>query len=719
MRHRPARLRQLTSCASRLLLTTAVMLSPASSMLAAGAAMPAHATGNPKHFQPMDVFQLEYAADPQISPDGSRIVYVRNFMDVMSDGTHSNLWMIDVATGEQRPLTSGNNSNFSPRWSPDGSKLLYVSTEEGGAQLWMRWMDTGQTAKISNLTASPGAVTWSPDGRWISMSMFVPGFSDADNTLELNVELPSPPSGATWAPPAKVISKMTYRADGAGYLPDGFNHLFVVPADGGSPRQLTSGDFNHFGHSWTPDSEHLVLAANRHDEWRYDPADSEIFELELASGEMRALTSRHGPDNSPQVSPDGSQILYTGNDETYQGYNINELYVMNRDGSGMRRLIGQFDRSVGGARWAADGDGIWFQYDDAGNTKVAFVAVAQGAEPEVVARDVGGLSIGRPYAGGQFSLSSDGAVAFTYSRPDHPADVALTTAGGEMRRLTWLNQDLLGHKQLGATEEMWWESSADGRRVQGWIVTPPDFDASKKYPMILEIHGGPFANYGDRFAAEIQLMAAAGYVVLYTNPRGSTSYGQEFGNLIHHNYPGEDYDDLISGVDSLIAKGYVDPDQLFVTGGSGGGVLTAWIVGHTNRFAAAVSAKPVINWYSFVLTADNPGFFYKYWFPGLPWDHAEQYLQRSPLHHVGNVTTPTMLLTGEQDYRTPISETEQFYAALQLMKVPTAMVRIPEASHGIASRPSNLISKVAHILAWFEKYRAHQGADDMPTNSAE
>ena len=228
---------------------------------------------------------------------------------------------------------------------------------------------------------------------------------------------------------------------------------------------------------------------------------------------------------------------------------------------------------------------------------------------------------------------------------------------------------------------------------------------SKKYPLILEIHGGPFAAYGPNYTTEMQLFAAAGYIVLYANPRGSTSYGEEFGNLIHHAYPGDDYDDLMSGVDAVIAQGNVDTDNLFVTGGSGGGVLTAWIVGKTDRFRAAVVAKPVINWSSFVLTSDVNNFFYRYWFGAQPWEQPEQYWKRSPLSLVGNVKTPTMLLTGESDYRTPIGESEQFYQALKLRKVDTVMVRIPEASHGMTSRPSNLIAKVDNILAWFEKYR--------------
>ena len=327
-------------------------------------------------------------------------------------------------------------------------------------------------------------------------------------------------------------------------------------------------------------------------------------------------------------------------------------------------------------------------------------------EIQNLAGDLGGVSIGRPYSGGSFSVANNGSFALTHSRPDRPSDVAVgSPSASKVTRLTELNEDLLGHMELGAIEEISYDSSYDKRRIQGWIVKPSRFDATKKYPLVLEIHGGPVTNYGPRFSTEVQLYAAAGYVVLYTNPRGSNSYGKEFGDLIHHNYPGDDFYDLMSGVDAVIARGYVDEQNLFVTGGSGGGVLTSWLVGRTDRFRAAVTAKPVINWYSWALTADMYNTGYKYWFPGFPWDHTEHYMKRSPLSLVGNVTTPTMVLTGEVDYRTPMSESEQYYQALQLRKIDTALVRVPGASHGIANRPSNLIAKVANILAWFERYR--------------
>ena len=654
---------------------------------------------SPDRFQPIDVFQLEYVSDPQISPDGKQVVYVRNSVDIMSDRLRSTLWLVFFDDREQRPLTDHSGDQFSPRWSPDGKRLLYISSEGGRSQLFLRWMDTGQTARLTNLQTSPSGLSWSPDGRWIAFSMLV------KESREPMVRLPSKPEGAQWAAPAIVIEKLLYRADGAGYLKDGYRQIFLLSAEGGTPRQLTSGTFHHGGRlAWTPDSRSLVFSANRSPNWELDPLNSELYRLDIADGGFKALTERRGPDSNPAVSPDGSRVAYLGFDDRLQGYQLRRLYLTGLDGEGSRLLIPDFDRSVQSPVWSGDGSGVYVQYSDQGNTKIGFISL-QG-EHKLIASNVGGTSLGRPYSSGSFSVSSNGRIAYTVTGPARPADLALgPDKQGEFRQVTRLNDDLLGHKELATVEEIRFKSSFDGRPVQGWIAKPPGFDPSRKYPLVLEIHGGPFANYGDRFSAEVQLYAAARYVVLYTNPRGSTSYGEEFGNLIHHNYPGEDYDDLMSGVDAVIEQGYVDPSNLFVTGGSGGGVLTSWIVGKTSRFRAAVVAKPVINWYSFVLTADSYNFFYKYWFPGFPWEHAEHYLKRSPLSLVGNVKTPTMLLTGEEDYRTPMSETEQYYQALKLRQVETALVRIPGASHGIARRPSHLISKVAHVLAWFGKYR--------------
>jgi acylaminoacyl-peptidase len=379
---------------------------------------------------------------------------------------------------------------------------------------------------------------------------------------------------------------------------------------------------------------------------------------------------------------------------------------MDIDGKNSRVVTSAFDRDVDDPRWANDSRTLYFTYDEHGVRKLGLTSL--DGKVRTVAEGLGGTDLGRPYTSGGFSVARNGRAAFVHNTPGRPADVATATGSGGARVLTALNDDLLGNKTLGAVRELNWKSSKDQRPIQGWVITPPDFDPAKKYPLILEIHGGPFAAYGPNYTSELQLFAAAGYVVLYANPRGSTSYGAEFGNLIHHAYPGNDYDDLMSGVDALIAEGNVDTDNLFVTGGSGGGVLTAWIVGKTDRFRAAVVAKPVINWSSFVLTADFSPFFYRYWFGAQPWEQPQEYWRRSPLSLVGNVKTPTMLLTGEADYRTPIGESEQYYQALKLRKIDTMMVRIPEASHGMTSRPSNLIAKVDNILAWFARYRKPQ-----------
>lgn len=648
----------------------------------------------------MDVFQLEWVSDPQISADGQKIIYVRNYNDVMADQSFSNLWIVNFDGTNNRPLTSGNHNDFSPRWSPDGKRILYKSNKDGSVQLYARWLDNGAEAKLTNLKKSIGNTVWSPDGKLIAFNSFV---EDAPASL---TTLPSPPSGAKWAPSPKYIDDMTYRSDGAGYLKEGYSQLFVLSTDGGTPRQITTGKFHHRGDfAWSADSKSILVSANRHDNAEFDPANSEIYQVTLQDNAIKALTSRQGPDSNPVVSPDGKLIAYIGFDDTYQGYQTTNLYVMNRDGSSPKQVIQSLDRDIDNIQWDADTKGIYFQYDDLGNTWIAFTDLA--GKVSNLANNVGGLTLDRPYAGGTFTVSANGRFAFTLSKPDHPSDLASGTKGtADIRRITKLNDDLFQQKKLGKVEELWYTSSVDGKKIQGWIIYPPDFDPTKKYPLILEIHGGPFTNYGSRFTAELQLFASKGYVVLYTNPRGSTSYGAEFGNLIHHNYPSQDYDDLMSGVDAVVAKGFIDDKNLFVTGGSGGGVLTAWIVGHTNRFKAAVVAKPVINWYSFVLYSDNPGFFYKYWFPGLPWDHVDHYMKRSPITYAKNVKTPTMLLTGEVDYRTPMAETEQYYAALKLNHVETAMVRIQEASHGIADRPSNQINKAGYILGWFEKFKS-------------
>jgi len=652
---------------------------------------------NKSNLELIDIFKMEYISEPKISPDGSKIVFVRNFKDVMTDKNLSNIWISNYDGSDMRPLTLGNHNDFGPIWSHDGQKIIFKSNRsDQKMKLYMMWIDTKDIMSLTNLPQTPKNVSWSHDDSYIAFNMFVP------KTKPSIINMPPKPLGAVWNSPPVYIDDLVYRADGQGYLKAGNTQLFTLSLDGGSPKQLTFTEFDHGTPIWSKDDKILFFSANFHKKEELEPNDSDIYQLSVSSGQLKKLTNRYGPDNNPVLSPDGSKIAYTGYEDTFQGYQQTELYVMNTDGSNSKCLSKNFDRDVANIQWHSDSEGLYFQYDEEGDTKIGHLSLKN--KVHTITNNLGGLSLGRPYNSADFSVSLNEKFAYTLGGTEHPSDLGVTD-GQTTKRLTAVNDDVFSYRNLSKVKEIWWKSSYDQQEIQGWLVTPPNFDPQKQYPFILEIHGGPFSSYGSVYSAEIQAFAAAGYVVLYANPRGSTSYGQKFGNLIHHDYPNHDYDDLMSGVDAVIKKGFIDEKNLFVTGGSGGGVLTAWIVGKTDRFKAAVVAKPVINWYSFVLYADNAPFFYKYWFPNKPWEDPSSYLKRSPLSYVSQVNTPTMLLTGEEDYRTPIAESEQFYAALKLENVETALVRIPGASHGIANKPSNLIAKIASILAWFEKYR--------------
>jgi dipeptidyl aminopeptidase/acylaminoacyl peptidase len=679
------------------------MLKPIFALLFAGAAFASPLAAAPREgpsrtFEARDLFSLEAAADPQISPDGSRIAYVRRSADIMTDRMRPTIWLIDSRTGEQSPLAAGPGAHSQPRWSADGRRLAYISTAEGGtAQLFVRWMASGESVRITGLPDTPTTIAWSPDGRQIAYTMHVPAEQPKLGSL------PAKPEGAQWAPPLEVHTNVSYRTDEQGYLKPGFSHIFLVSADGGAPRQLSFGSVHDNGPlSWTPDGRAILFSSNRTPEWEREPLDSEVYRLDIASGDIRAITDRDGPDNQPHVSPDGRLVAYTGFDDKRLGYQNEILYVMDLAGGGRRPLTHGLDRTIEQIRWAPDSRSVYASYDDRGTRKVARVGL--DGSIRTVAEGLSGGSLDRPYTGGTFSVARDGAVAATSGTAQRPADVALFR-GGSKRQLTRLNAELLDGKRLGEVRRLT-ARSFDGREVESWLTLPPTWREGQRVPLILEIHGGPFAAYGPHFATDNQLYASAGYAVLSANPRGSTSYGEEFANLIHHAYPGNDYDDLMASVDAAIAAGYADPDRLFVTGGSGGGVLTSWIVGKTDRFKAAATQKPVIDWGSFALTADAPAFFSRYWFGKFPWEAPEAFWARSPISLVGNVKTPTLVVVGSEDFRTPVSEAEQYYTALQLRGIPTALVKVPGASHGtIAGRPSHAAAKAAAIIAWFERYK--------------
>ena len=649
-------------------------------------------------FDRMDVFGLEWVSDPQISPNGKRIAYARNGMDVLSDGKWSRLWLVDTDGGNNTPLTGRDVDESNPVWSPDGQRIAFTSKTEAGTEIFVVWVDSGKSTRLTQLNRSPSGLSWSHDGKHIAFSMLVP-----EDPVVL-VSAPTKPEDATWPDAPRVTARLKYESDGSGYIEPGYRQFFVVSALGGTPRQVTSGNFRHEGTpQWSRDDSALIFYGNRNDDWELNYGNSEIYSVAIDSGETTALTDRNGPDADPVVSPDGSKIAYWSHEDKVQTYQVATLNVMNIDGSGKRELATELDRSVSGLVWNRGSDGIYYQYDDHGDTRIGFTTL--GDRSSVVASNVGGTTIGRPYGGGSFSVSQNDTIAYTHVTPYRPAELAIVAGRrGDTKVITAFNAPLLERRTLGQVEELWYKSSVDGRDIQGWVVTPPGYDSSKPYPLLVENHGGPILNYGPRFSPEVQLYAAAGYVVFYPNPRGSTSYGEEFGNLLYHNYPGDDYQDVMDGVDALIASGVTAEDRLYVTGGSAGGIMTAWIIGKNNRFRAAAVVKPVMNWISKTLTADNYFQYANYRFPGQPWENIETYMKFSPVSLVGNIETPTMVMVGMADLRTPISESKQLYSALRIRGIDTVLVQIPDAPHNIAGRPSQLITKIDHILAWFANY---------------
>jgi dipeptidyl aminopeptidase/acylaminoacyl peptidase len=655
------------------------------------------------HLTPYDIFRMQYTSDPQVSPDGKRIVYVRTAPNVMTDTRETNLWIVNFDGTDDRAITSGHDNDSSPRWSPDGTRIAYLAGDEGHTQLYVRWMDSGQTARLTELDNAPAGISWSADGKWIAFSSRLP---IAGPHL---ANLPAAPAGAHWADAPRMFDDLVYRFNGLGYLRPGTTQIFVIAADGGAPRQVSKGDVSYGSATggapqlvWSPDGTALIFSANLRADADYEPDDTEVCEMQVVDGAVKQLTHRHGPDNAPTLSSDGKWIAYTGYDEKFQGHQTTHLYVMGRDGSNPHSITPNLDRDVTVHRWAADGSGVYMQYDDQGDTKFAFAKL--DGTTSVITQHLGGG--GSASGGGAFSLGPNGTYAINWSLNDNPGGIATGAVGrGEPRLIVAPNVGLLAQRHPGKVEEIWWESSKDKRKIEGWIIKPPDFDPAKKYPLILEIHGGPFGNYGDRFDVEKQIYAGMGYVVLYTNPRGSTSYGEEFANLINHAYPGDDFFDLNSGVDAAIAKGYIDADNLFVTGGSGGGVLTAWMIDNTHRFRAAGCDYPVIDWTSWTLTADIPILATKYWFDAPPWEKPDQYEKRSVLMHIKDVNTPTLLMVGDEDFRTPIGQAEEYYEALKLLKVETLLVRFPGEPHGLGRRPSHQMTKVTYIGAWFEEHK--------------
>jgi dipeptidyl aminopeptidase/acylaminoacyl peptidase len=673
----------------------------------AAASLAGQETPSANRFTTDHYFELERVTNAQIAPDGARIVYAREHVSRLEDKWEQEVWIMNADGSQHRFLAKGSN----PRWAPDSKRILYLGDgEPKGTQVFVRWIDAeGPATQITHATEKVADAQWAPDGKMIAFTMFVP----AKN--KWTISMPAEPDGAKWTKAPRLVETLHYRQDRIGFLEDGYTHLFVVASDGGAPRQLTRGNWSAgagelrqaVGLSWTPDSKAIVLQANRDADADLEYQRSQLLVVEAASAAIRDLVVRPGAWGRPSVSPDGKTVAFTGYPETGKTHTVSDLYIVPFAGGEPRKISGDYDRDPLNLHWAADGSGVYFDADDRGSRNVQFASINGGVKAVTNGAHVLTLD----------SLSKDLIAAGTVTDPDHPAEVARFNVRrpSELTQLTSVNNGLLAGKKPAKTEEITFPST-DNTKVQGWVVKPPDFDPAKKYPLILEIHGGPFAMYNVAFNYMWQNFAANDFVVLYLNPRGSTGYGSAFSGAIDHNYPGPDYDDLMAGVDAVTAKGFIDSSRMYVSGCSGGGVLSSWVIGHTNRFAAAAVRCPVIDWLSMAGDTDIPLFTYSF-FQKPFWEDPSDWLSHSSLMYAGKVTTPTLLMTGVLDRRTPMPQTEEYYAALKKRGVPVALLQFEGEYHGTGSKPSNFIRTQLYMMSWFKKYTRSSDGKASPSTS--
>ncbi len=678
-----------------------------------------------------DLFKFVWAADPQISPNGSQVAFVRVNVNEDKDRYETQIFVVPAdGSAPPRPLTSGRNDR-SPRWSPNGREMAFVRTPEpvdgkqNPSQIFLISMDGGEARALTNLPKGASSPVWSPDGRTIA-------FLSTPDTTKSDSSKKSADTTKKHVSDVRVITRAQYRWNGGGYTDvTAHSHIYTIPASftptGGPPsaKQITFGTFDEDEPVWSPDGSRLYFTSNRHLEPYYETTGPELFSVAASGGSMAKVASLDGQIGSVAISPDGKRIAFTGieNAKPLRFYNEADLYVMDATpGARPRNLTTGYDYDIeggltgdqhppragagGGVIWSKDGRSLIVVTTENGRANLKRFSATDGKVDSVTTGNHDVVS---------YTANSDASkIVALISTPMNIGDLFVISPLAPRPsplQITRVNEPLLSTLDLTAPEEFWY-NSFDGKRIQGWILRPPGFSASKKYPMILEIHGGPNAAYGYTFTHEFDWMAAKGYVVLYTNPRGSTSYGQDFANIIQYHYPGDDYKDLMAGVDEVLKRNFIDSTRMGVTGGSGGGVLTNWIVGHTHRFAAAVSQRSIADWSGFWYSADFT-LFNPTWFSGAPWENPKQFEELSPITYIKNVETPLMLIEGESDMRTPPAlGGEQMFRALKYLHKPTVMVRFPDETHELSrsGKPWHRVERLRHIVGWFDKY-----LDKVPT----
>jgi dipeptidyl aminopeptidase/acylaminoacyl peptidase len=666
-----------------------------------------------------DIYSFQWLANPRISPDGSQIVYAHVAVNSKHDGYETALWIIPSSGGPARQLTSGPHDS-SPQWSPDGKTLAFArAPEKDGkpqpSQIYLLVMEGGEARPLTDLPKGASGPIWSPDGRAIAFS---------STTLTADFEKKK---DAEEKSDVRVITKAVYRMNGSGYMePDRPNHIWAIevpkaPGETQKAKQITSGEFSESDIVWSRDGSQIYFTARRVVEPYYDPPHTDLYVVKATGGDSTKVAGLDGRIGQMALSPDGTRMAFAGSieigkDGVERSYSQPDLFITSlQPGSKPKNLTADYDYDIaggiGGDQGPPRGSGPSYPFWSKDGRYIFVVAGEEGrANFKRIDAETGKVE---PFTAGDhdifaYNATPDGSkAAVLVSTPTNIGDLFVMEAASpfSMRRLTKINDELFSKLNLPEPAMIWYKSF-DGKRIQAWVQRPPDFQEGKKYPLILNIHGGPHAAYGYTFDHEIQWMAAKGYVVLYPNPRGSTTYGQDFGNIIQYHYPGDDFKDLMAGVDDLVAKGWVDPEKLGVTGGSGGGLLTNWVIGHTQRFKAAVAQRDIADWSDFWYTADFT-LFTPTWFRGAPWEQEADFKERSPITYITKINTPLMLIEGEADYRTPpASGGEQMFRALKYRKIPTVMVRFPGESHELSRSgvPKHRVERLQHIVAWFDKY---------------
>lgn len=670
--------------------------------------------------QPQDHFELRIPGDPQISPDGSHVAYLRTRADADSDSWMTELCVIDRTTGVQHELGAGSQ----PQWTPDGRSLAFVRSASG-AHLIERWQrETHARDVLATLAQEPSGLAWSPDAQLLAFVKRVP----VTPAAPVEAEVPSWEALRTprWAAPGSYTERLVRRVEGIdGELPEGHHHIFLLTLASGEMRQLSDGPYDHGGPradmtkmtlagriSWSPDGRHIVMSMQRNKQraGAVDPAATiaaDVHEFDVRTGSVRQLTSFGGPVCRAVISPDGQWIAFVGFRNQRKSFHTNVLHVMPRSGGEVRALPHPERMEVHqNLQWLPDSSGLLLLVPDRGDG--CLVRVSLDGEWKTLTRDVGG-SAASGYVMYQkgFTVARDGSIAYLRGSATRSDEVALLSADGEPGEVLTQESAWISQRQVAPVTELSLPSGR-GPAWQAWIVRPPGVPADEPLPTILWLHGGPYLAWSPQFAILPQVWAARGYAVLMVNPRGSLGYGEDFTQTLHHDFPGSDDLGLLAAVDAAVARGGIDPSRIHVAGESAGGVLTAWLIGHSQRFASAAVIYGVLDWTSQVLTQDRPDYFPYYWLEGPPWAPGmhEKYWRRSALSLVDQVRTPTIVLCGERDWRTPVAQSEMYYTALKLCGVDAALVRYPDNNHSLEWHPSHWLDLIEQLDRWFRRHPA-------------